>query len=101
MILNLLVPIYTLGWRDSLREISVLSKNTTQTARSGDDSANHGICGRRGGLMVSALDSGVISWCRHYSGASGLGLSVLDENIVLCSWTSHITPGRPMLLKPG
>ena len=27
---NLLVPIYTPGWREALRELSVLPKNTTQ-----------------------------------------------------------------------
>ena len=40
----------------------LLATARTQTARSRDDSANHGICGRRGGLMVSALDSGVTTW---------------------------------------
>ena len=34
----------------------------TQITRSRDDSANEGICVRRGGFVVSALDSGVTTW---------------------------------------
>ena len=41
-------------------------------------------CGRRGGLMVSALDFG----------ASGPGSSLGD--IVLCSWARHFTPTVPL-----
>ena len=37
--------------------------------------------GRCGGLMISALDSGV---------------RVLAGDIVLCSWTSHLTPTVPL-----
>ena len=44
------------------RNTMSLARALTQTARSRDDNANEGICGRHGGLMVSALDSGVTTW---------------------------------------
>ena len=43
------------------------------------------LSGKRGGLMVSALDTG----------ASGPGLSP-GGDIVLCSWARHFTPTVPL-----
>ena len=46
------------------------------------------MCGKRGGLMVSALDSR----------SSGLGLSS-GQGIVLCSWARHFTLIVPLSIQ--